>query len=57
MVAAARDRVARQGWANVTVLEGAAEELRIHGEFDALLLFAMHDVLTSPAPWTASCRQ
>lgn len=49
MVAAARDRVARAGWSNVQVVEGAAEDAAVGGPFDALLLFAMHDVLTSPA--------
>ena len=48
MVAAARDRAARAGWTNVTVLEGAAEDAPLPGDCDALLLFAMHDVLTSP---------
>jgi SAM-dependent methyltransferase len=49
MVATARDRVARAGWTNVQVIEGAAEDASLPGPFDALLLFAMHDVLTSPA--------
>jgi ubiquinone/menaquinone biosynthesis C-methylase UbiE len=47
MAAAARRRVTRAGWRNVTVIEGAAETVALPGPFDGLLLFAMHDVLTS----------
>lgn len=49
MVAAAHRRVARAGWRNVTVIEGAAETVALPDLFEGLLLFAMHDVLTSPA--------
>lgn len=49
MVAAARARVRRRGWDNVQVIEGPAEALDLPERFDGLLLFAMHDVLTSPA--------
>lgn len=38
----------KAGWSNVRVLEGAAEDISLPGPFDGLLLFAMHDVLTSP---------
>ncbi len=48
MVAGARGRVEKAGWGNVQVLEGAAEDISLPGSFDGLLLFAMHDVLTSP---------
>jgi ubiquinone/menaquinone biosynthesis C-methylase UbiE len=48
MVAAARARVRRHGWSNVAVVEGPAEGMHLAGTFDGLLLFAMHDVLTSP---------
>jgi demethylmenaquinone methyltransferase/2-methoxy-6-polyprenyl-1,4-benzoquinol methylase len=48
MVAAARARVKRGGWSNVQVVESPAESMRLADSFDGLLLFAMHDVLTSP---------
>jgi ubiquinone/menaquinone biosynthesis C-methylase UbiE len=48
MVAAARARVRRDGWPNVQVVESPAESMHLAGPFDGLLLFAMHDVLTSP---------
>lgn len=49
MIAAARARVRRRGWSNVRLIESAAESLHLEEHFDALLLFAMHDVFTSPA--------
>lgn len=54
MVAAARARVQRHGWSNVQVVESPAESMHLAGSFDGLLLFAMHDVLTSPAAITRS---
>lgn len=48
MVVKARARVQKAGWRNVTILEAAAEEVALQPGYDALLLFAMHDVLTSP---------
>lgn len=48
MVAEARLRAEKYGWDNVTVIQGAAEEVKPPGKFDGLLLFALHDVLTSP---------
>jgi hypothetical protein len=48
MVAEARHRAEKYGWDNVTVIQGAAEEVKPPGKFDGLLLFALHDVLTSP---------
>lgn len=47
MVAGARERVRLNRWANVEVIGAAAEQLSLPGEYDGLLLFAMHDVLTS----------
>jgi ubiquinone/menaquinone biosynthesis C-methylase UbiE len=49
MIAAAQVRVQRHGWSNVRLVESAAENLQLSERFDALLLFAMHDVLTSAA--------
>ncbi len=49
MIAAARTRVQRRGWSRIRLIESAAESLRLDEQFDALLLFAMHDVFTSPA--------
>ena len=48
MVAAARQRLRKTGWKNVEIIESAAEEVVLDGKFDGMLLFAMHDVLTSP---------
>ena len=48
MAAAARARVQRHGWSNVQVVKSPAESMHLAGLFDGLLLFAMHDVLTSP---------
>jgi ubiquinone/menaquinone biosynthesis C-methylase UbiE len=48
MVAAARRRVHRHDWSNVHLIESPAESLQLAERFDGLLLFAMHDVLTSP---------
>jgi demethylmenaquinone methyltransferase/2-methoxy-6-polyprenyl-1,4-benzoquinol methylase len=47
MIAAARERVRRRGWSRIELIESAAENLRLGEHFDALLLFAMHDVFTS----------
>lgn len=49
MLAAAAARVQRHGWPNVRLVASAAETLQLSDRFDALLLFAMHDVLTSDA--------
>jgi len=54
MVAAARARVQRHGWSNVQLIESPAENLQLAARFDGLLLFAMHDVLTSEAAVTRS---
>jgi demethylmenaquinone methyltransferase/2-methoxy-6-polyprenyl-1,4-benzoquinol methylase len=43
------DRGQRRGWSRIRLIESAAESLRLDEQFDALLLFAMHDVFTSPA--------
>jgi demethylmenaquinone methyltransferase/2-methoxy-6-polyprenyl-1,4-benzoquinol methylase len=47
MIAAARERVRRRGWSRIELIESAAENLHLDEPFDALLLFAMHDVFTS----------
>lgn len=47
MIAAARARVRRRGWSRIELIESAAENLHLDEQFDALLLFAMHDVFTS----------
>jgi SAM-dependent methyltransferase len=48
MVAAARDRVARKGWDNVTVLCSPVAEALIPVRADAALFCAVHDILRSP---------
>ena len=47
MIHYARLRVERMGWKNIHLLESAAEDVDLQGRFDGLLLFAMHDVMTS----------
>ncbi len=48
MVNAARRRIEKARWTNIQVMEGAAESIALPEKYDGLLLFAMHDVLTSP---------
>ncbi len=40
----ARRRIQKNGWRNVQVIEGAAEEVHLSGLFDGLLMFAAADV-------------
>ena len=48
MVAQARARMEKEKWTNVQIIESSAEEMSLPGLFDGILMFAMHDVLTSP---------
>jgi demethylmenaquinone methyltransferase/2-methoxy-6-polyprenyl-1,4-benzoquinol methylase len=48
MARRARERIARAGWANVTLIEAAAEDAALVGPFDAVLFNFTHDVLQSP---------
>jgi demethylmenaquinone methyltransferase/2-methoxy-6-polyprenyl-1,4-benzoquinol methylase len=48
MAAIARERVAREGWGNVTIVQSAAQDARIAETADAALFCAVHDVLQSP---------
>ena len=48
MVAVARERVASEGWPNVTIVESPAEEAEIPVTADAALFCAVHDILQSP---------
>lgn len=48
MAQQARKRVENSGWSNVHVLEDAAQTVHLVGQFDGLLLFAAHEVFTSP---------
>lgn len=45
----AAERVSRAGWRNVTLRQGAAEEVRFDARADALLFSYVHDVLQSEA--------
>lgn len=45
MIALARQRVARQGWRNVTLLCAPAESARIPGRADCALMHFTHDIL------------
>ena len=49
MLARARERVARAGWRNVTLLESPADAARVPGPVDRVLIFYVHDVMRSPA--------
>jgi SAM-dependent methyltransferase len=49
MTAVARERIAREGWPNVTVIEAPAEEAEITVTADAALFCAVHDIMQSPA--------
>lgn len=48
MMRQARERVARRGWGNVTLIESAVEDAQIGMQADALLLFYTHDILRTP---------
>jgi trans-aconitate methyltransferase len=48
MVAVAREHIASEGWANVTVVEAPAEEAQVGLTADAALFCAVHDILQSP---------
>lgn len=48
MAAVAREHIAREGWANVTVVQAPAEDAEIGPTADAALFCAVHDILQSP---------
>ena len=48
MAAVARERIAGEGWPNVTVVESPAEDAQIPVTADAALFCAVHDILQSP---------
>jgi len=48
MLAKARERVAREGWDNVTLIESAIEDAEIPGQADAALLHFVHDTMRTP---------
>ena len=48
MAAVARERIAAEGWPNVTVVQSPAEDAKIPVAADAALFCAVHDVLQSP---------
>jgi demethylmenaquinone methyltransferase/2-methoxy-6-polyprenyl-1,4-benzoquinol methylase len=45
MMRQARERVARQGWSNVELIESAVEDAKLGIRADALLFFYTHDIL------------
>lgn len=49
MLARARERVASNGWQNVTLIEAPIEEAGIPGVADAALFCFTHDILQAPA--------
>ena len=48
MAAIARERIACEGWHNVTVVQSEAEDAQIAVTADAALFCAVHDILQSP---------
>jgi SAM-dependent methyltransferase len=48
MAAVARERIAAEGWRNVTVVQSPAEDAEIAVTADAALFCAVHDILQSP---------
>ncbi len=48
MAAMARERIAHEGWRNVTVVQSGAEDAQIAVTADAALFCAVHDILQSP---------
>jgi len=48
MAAIARERVAREGWNNVTIVQSGAQDARVAVTADAALFCAVHDILQSP---------
>lgn len=48
MIQLARQRVARHGWHNVTLVEAPAQAAALHGRMDAALFHFTHDVLRDP---------
>jgi SAM-dependent methyltransferase len=48
MAAVARERIAGEGWRNVTVVQSPAEDAQIAVTADAALFCAVHDILQSP---------
>jgi len=48
MAAVARERIAEEGWRNVTVVTSPAEDAEIRVTADAALFCAVHDIMQSP---------
>ena len=48
LAAIANKRIEQEGWNNIHVVVGPAQTVALPGTFDGLLLFAAHEVLTSP---------
>ncbi len=49
MAAAARARIERHGWSNVTIANVAAEDVAVERPVDAALFFLTHDIMRSPS--------
>ena len=48
LVSIAQKRTEKAGWNNVHIAVGPAHHIALPGTFDGMLLFAVHEVLTSP---------
>ncbi|MCI0723722.1 MAG: protein-L-isoaspartate O-methyltransferase [Acidobacteria bacterium] len=44
----ARRRIQKNGWSNVQIIVADARTVKLEGKFDGLLMFAAHDIYTSP---------
>lgn len=44
----ARRRIQKNGWSNVQVIVADARTVKLEGKFDGLLMFAAHDIYSSP---------
>lgn len=48
MAKRARQHIQENGWRNIILIEDSAQTAPLSGLFDALLLFAAHEIITSP---------
>jgi demethylmenaquinone methyltransferase/2-methoxy-6-polyprenyl-1,4-benzoquinol methylase len=47
MMKGAEERIKKENWKNITLIENKVEEIEVDSAFDGALLFAMHDVFNS----------
>jgi hypothetical protein len=49
MLARAEARVAAARWSNVSLIQGSADDAKITGQVDAVVIFRVHDAVRSPS--------